>query len=343
MAVRGRHRRYQPNRINRASLTVTAGGAGMAIPLIGAGVAHAADANTWNKVAACESSGNWSINTGNGYYGGLQFTPVHLGGVRRHGLRRARRPGHQGPADRRRREGARRAGARRLAGLLGPRRPHPRAATTPARPAQPQAPSGQQDGPQRTRSTGTSSPQVTPQSTAGTAQMYTVVSAATRSPASPTPATCPGRLAEVVRGEPPTVGSDPDLILPGQRLALRRGDAARHAAPQQRERPGRGSPPRSTRRPTGRATRNGTPPREEDRYRQAATAAADREACRVPRRSSPPSRRASAPRTARRVPPGRRATTRASTSPCPPAPPSRPSPRATSSARAGAARSATRS
>ncbi|GDY72152.1 hypothetical protein SAV31267_016370 [Streptomyces avermitilis] len=74
MAVRGRHRRYQPNRINRASLTVTAGGAGMAIPLMGTGVAHAADADTWNKVAACESSDNWSINTGNGYYGGLQFT-----------------------------------------------------------------------------------------------------------------------------------------------------------------------------------------------------------------------------------------------------------------------------
>lgn len=28
----------------------------------------------WNQVAACESSGNWHINTGNGYYGGLQFT-----------------------------------------------------------------------------------------------------------------------------------------------------------------------------------------------------------------------------------------------------------------------------
>ena len=74
MAVRGRHRRYQPNRINRASLTVTAGGAGMAIPLIGAGAAQAADVDTWNKVAACESSGNWHVNNGNGYYGGLQFT-----------------------------------------------------------------------------------------------------------------------------------------------------------------------------------------------------------------------------------------------------------------------------
>lgn len=27
----------------------------------------------WDRIAACESSGNWSINTGNGYYGGLQF------------------------------------------------------------------------------------------------------------------------------------------------------------------------------------------------------------------------------------------------------------------------------
>src|SRR4051812_43794236 len=74
MAVRGRHRRYQPNRINRASLTVTAGGAGMALPLLGTGVAEAADVDTWDKVAACESSDNWDINTGNGYYGGLQFT-----------------------------------------------------------------------------------------------------------------------------------------------------------------------------------------------------------------------------------------------------------------------------
>ncbi|MER5886455.1 transglycosylase family protein [Streptomyces sp. NPDC001941] len=74
MAASGRHRRYQPSRINRASLTVTAGGAGMALPLIGAGTAHAATVNTWEKVAACESTNNWHINTGNGYYGGLQFS-----------------------------------------------------------------------------------------------------------------------------------------------------------------------------------------------------------------------------------------------------------------------------
>ncbi|MGW1510807.1 peptidoglycan DD-metalloendopeptidase family protein [Streptomyces sp. NPDC002394] len=74
MAVRGRHRRHQPSRINRASLTVTAGGAGMALPLIGAGAAHAASLDVWEKVASCESSSSWHVNTGNGYFGGLQFT-----------------------------------------------------------------------------------------------------------------------------------------------------------------------------------------------------------------------------------------------------------------------------
>ncbi|MFD8643361.1 transglycosylase family protein [Streptomyces zaomyceticus] len=74
MAVRGRHRRHQPSRINRASLTVTAGGAGMALPLIGAGAVQAASLDVWEKVAACESTSNWHINTGNGYFGGLQFS-----------------------------------------------------------------------------------------------------------------------------------------------------------------------------------------------------------------------------------------------------------------------------
>ncbi|WP_285837895.1 transglycosylase family protein [Janibacter melonis] len=38
--------------------------------------AGSASAGTvWDRVAACESGGNWSINTGNGFYGGLQFHP----------------------------------------------------------------------------------------------------------------------------------------------------------------------------------------------------------------------------------------------------------------------------
>lgn len=48
-------------------------GALTATPMVLAtGTAHA-DSVNWDAVAACESGGNWAINTGNGYYGGLQF------------------------------------------------------------------------------------------------------------------------------------------------------------------------------------------------------------------------------------------------------------------------------
>ncbi|SEO31555.1 transglycosylase family protein [Actinacidiphila rubida] len=73
MPLRGRHRRYRPSRVSQASLTVTASGAGLALPLVGLSTAHAAASDVWDKVATCESSGNWQINTGNGFYGGLQF------------------------------------------------------------------------------------------------------------------------------------------------------------------------------------------------------------------------------------------------------------------------------
>jgi len=54
-------------------------GVAAAAALAAAGVAtasdaHAASVSTWDRVAACESGGNWAINTGNGFYGGLQFT-----------------------------------------------------------------------------------------------------------------------------------------------------------------------------------------------------------------------------------------------------------------------------
>lgn len=42
--------------------------------LAGAAPAHAASTATWNRLAQCEASGNWHIDTGNGYYGGLQFS-----------------------------------------------------------------------------------------------------------------------------------------------------------------------------------------------------------------------------------------------------------------------------
>jgi hypothetical protein len=38
------------------------------------GTANAERGVNWDAVAACESGGNWHTNTGNGFYGGLQFT-----------------------------------------------------------------------------------------------------------------------------------------------------------------------------------------------------------------------------------------------------------------------------
>jgi resuscitation-promoting factor RpfB len=35
---------------------------------------YATGSSVWDRLAQCEAGGNWSINTGNGFYGGLQFT-----------------------------------------------------------------------------------------------------------------------------------------------------------------------------------------------------------------------------------------------------------------------------
>ncbi|WP_329570917.1 transglycosylase family protein [Kitasatospora sp. NBC_01266] len=68
----GRHRR--PTQTDRAVTAATVAGAGLALPLLTATGAHAAPAATWDAVAQCETGGNWSADTGDGYYGGLHFT-----------------------------------------------------------------------------------------------------------------------------------------------------------------------------------------------------------------------------------------------------------------------------
>ncbi|NUR08923.1 MAG: transglycosylase family protein [Nocardioidaceae bacterium] len=55
------------------------------LPILASGPADAATLRTWNRLAQCESGGRWHINTGNGYYGGLQFshaTWIGFGGGR---------------------------------------------------------------------------------------------------------------------------------------------------------------------------------------------------------------------------------------------------------------------
>ncbi|GAA4809031.1 transglycosylase family protein [Streptomyces ziwulingensis] len=246
MAVRGRHRRYQPNRINRASLTVTAGGAGMALPFIGTGTVQAADVETWEKVAACESTGDWDINTGNGFYGGLQFTQSTweaFGGARyapradlatrdqqiavaervldgqgpgawpvcsaRAGLTRGGDTPDIRPA------GSARAEVKEKNAAKGTDSAGKSGGKTGSE--------GRTKGGGKAKAEGSAAadvrPQTTPQSRAGRSRTYTVISGDTLSGIAEEKRVRGGwqNLFDANRG---VIGRDPDLILPGQRLAL---------------------------------------------------------------------------------------------------------------------------
>lgn len=48
----------------------------MLAPLFTGTATAGADTVNWDAIADCESGGNWSTNTGNGHYGGLQFKPA---------------------------------------------------------------------------------------------------------------------------------------------------------------------------------------------------------------------------------------------------------------------------
>jgi hypothetical protein len=53
------------------------GGAALAlVPMFCSSATASADSVNWDAIAQCESGGNWSTNTGNGHFGGLQFKPA---------------------------------------------------------------------------------------------------------------------------------------------------------------------------------------------------------------------------------------------------------------------------
>ncbi|MCR6484288.1 transglycosylase family protein [Amycolatopsis sp. OK19-0408] len=70
MSYRGKHRKMSAatRTVARVAIAGIAVGAPLAI------AATPASATNWDAIAQCESSGNWNTNTGNGYYGGLQFS-----------------------------------------------------------------------------------------------------------------------------------------------------------------------------------------------------------------------------------------------------------------------------
>jgi len=69
---RGRHR--SPSNTTRLTAVGAVGVGTIAASVIAPTAANAASGAQWDRVAQCESGGNWHIDTGNGYYGGLQFS-----------------------------------------------------------------------------------------------------------------------------------------------------------------------------------------------------------------------------------------------------------------------------
>jgi len=66
--------RYVRTKKVAARVPVAAGATAVGLGILSS-PAQAANSHNWSGVAQCESGGNWHINTGNGFYGGLQFTP----------------------------------------------------------------------------------------------------------------------------------------------------------------------------------------------------------------------------------------------------------------------------
>ncbi|MFS4095048.1 transglycosylase family protein [Streptomyces sp. AF1A] len=179
--------------------------------LAAAGSAAAADNGVWDRIAQCESGGNWHINTGNGYYGGLQFSAstwrAYGGSAYAPTADRASRSAQIAVATRvQRAQGwgawpvcSARAGAYGAAPAAASGMAAKEGATTKSAPAK--APRRPASHTNRGASRGT----------------YTVREGDTLSAIAARHGTTWQRLYAANRS---VVGADPDLIVPGQRLAL---------------------------------------------------------------------------------------------------------------------------
>lgn len=196
-------------------------GAGIAAPfaLLAATAPTASAApndGVWDRIAQCESGGNWQINTGNGYYGGLQFSMRHLAGT---AAGRTRRPPTR-PARRSRSPSPPRCSGHRAGERGRTARPRPELPAPCRRPKA--APAPQQAQPK---------PQAKPKA----AQPKTDERAATRANRGSERGSgnytvkagdTLGSIAKahhkswraLYSANQSLVGGDPDLIMPGQRL-----------------------------------------------------------------------------------------------------------------------------
>ncbi|MFF4342343.1 transglycosylase family protein [Kitasatospora sp. NPDC001540] len=227
-----RHRRS-----TKAEKVIAAAGVasvGLALPLLAATGAVAAPVDTWDRVAQCESGGDWSINTGNGFYGGLQFTSstwrAFGGGQYAARADQASRAQQIAVAERvlasqgpgawpvcSKRAGLVKGGApadtsedaasRSQERPTAPRQPKGSQSKKPAKPAAPATPAEPQ----------AAEPQAAPQNTA--AGGYTVQDGDTLSGIAAAQ-NVSGGWERIYQANHELIGADPDLIVPGQVLAL---------------------------------------------------------------------------------------------------------------------------
>ena len=237
----GRRRKPNPTKRNIGLATAPLVAA---IPLVSASSASAAEAGPWDRLASCESGGNWHINTGNGYYGGVQFADGTWDGWG--GERYASRAdlATKGRADRHRGQAGRELRLGLLAGLLEPARARRRGA-----PGRPRHRGRAQGGDERrlhrrrladqrrphattTRRLPSSVPRTTASTPSGPSRgkhrkardttdlaTYRVKSGDTLSSIARRK-DVPGGWENLYRINRKTIGSNPGLIFPGQRLAL---------------------------------------------------------------------------------------------------------------------------
>ncbi|MFE0537433.1 transglycosylase family protein [Streptomyces nigra] len=204
---------------NRTRAKAVLAGAALLAPLgllTATGDATAADSGVWDRIAQCESGGNWHINSGNGYYGGLQFAPstwrAYGGTAYAPTADRASREQQIAVATKVQRAQGWQAwptcSARAGANGGAP------AASSPSAPAKKAAP------PKKTApSTPARTPDRTPRHTARDSSRgdYTVRAGDTLSGIAARHGTTWQRLHAANKA---VIGDDPDLIVPGQRLEL---------------------------------------------------------------------------------------------------------------------------
>ncbi|MFR9673747.1 transglycosylase family protein [Streptomyces sp. TR06-5] len=218
MLFTGKYRaRLSSTRARIATLAGTAGAA-FALPLISASNARAASVDTWEQVAQCESSGNWGINTGNGYYGGLQFSQSswEAAGGTRYASRADLATKNQQISVAEELLEMQGPGAWPICGSQGGLTSTAPSADVAPEPA-PQPPAPQETAPQPAPPQ-PSAPQQNTQGPASSGTAYTVRSGDTLSGIAAAHGTT---WQQIYRDNRSVVGGDPDLILPGQQLVIR--------------------------------------------------------------------------------------------------------------------------